>query len=114
MRCRTLVLSLTVALIASGCTNEESIWDEPESSGSEPRVTLRIKYPPGRFDLVNEQTTDAVVTIAGAGRSETQRMIQSQLQAVTLEGSQPDADGNTTLTVRFKRIRQEVRNSGAS
>ncbi len=108
MRYRTLVLSFTVALLALGCAKEESTWGEGESSGSEPRVTLRVQFPPGIFEMVTEQTTDALVTITGGGRTEAQKMTQSNLQAVTLETSQPDADGNTTLTIGFKRLRQEI------
>jgi len=41
------------------------IRDEPASDGVEPRVTLKVQYPPGQFQVTYEDHSTSTVTIEG-------------------------------------------------
>ena len=106
-----LALVLSLAVVQIQCSGKkESVRDEDPNAGSGPKITLKIKYPPGKFEMVGDlkMKIDMKVKPKG-GEPKDQPMDYRMQQWVDLDVSRPDAQGNTTMTMRFKRLRREIR-----
>ena len=99
-------LMLLIAVAAGGCSAERG--KRTDSSGSEPRVQLQMRYPPGRYSMV--RTTDLSMQVETKLADKEQRQainVQMSLE-LSLDVKATDAKGVTVVTMRFVRIKQEV------
>jgi len=108
----TALLALTILLSASQmrCSGKDDgpIRDEEPSNGSEPRVSLSIKYPPGKYEMVQSRDMSTKGTVRVGDRKQAQNSNQKMTQWGEINVT-PDTDGKSTMTMEFKRIRQETK-----
>jgi Tol biopolymer transport system component/peroxiredoxin/DNA-directed RNA polymerase subunit RPC12/RpoP len=74
---------------------------KPDSLGSEPRVKLIQKFPPGKYEVIQTTTDKSVLTLEG----QTVTTNESQDKWYEVDASEPDASGQTTCIVTVTRIR---------
>lgn len=111
VRNAALAIVLSLAVVQIQCSGKkESVRDEEANTGSGEKITLKIKYPPGKFEMVGDQKMKIDMTMKPkGGEPRDQAMDQRMQQWMGLDVSGPDAQGNTTMTMRFKRFRQEMK-----
>ena len=75
-----------------------------------PKITLKIGFPPGRYEMVQEMDMKMTIdmTMEGQDPPPTQQVNQKMTFWSTMDVSQPDAAGNTTMKVQFTRMKQEM------
>jgi rhomboid protease GluP len=74
----------------------------PDSLGSEARIELRQKFPPGKYEMVTSMVTDGVVRM----KEQTARQYSSQTTWFEIKSSQPDPSGQTTCVMTIKRMQE--------
>jgi len=112
MNKRNIALAILLSLVFLNihCSDKKkTVRDEEPNSGSDPKITLKIKYPPGKFVMVQDQDMDMDMTIVADGKTQKQPVKQKMQQWMSLDVSQPDKQGNTTIGMTFDRMRQEVK-----
>ncbi len=112
MRFRIVPLASTVVVLVAvslGCTKKEPFTHEPASTGSDPKVTLTVTFPPGTFEMAVQQDMNMKATIEVQGTTHKQDMDMSFLQASTLNVSAPDAGGNCNVVMRVTRFKQDMK-----
>ncbi len=112
MRFRTIPPALIVMVLVAvfaGCSKEEPFEREPESTGSDPKVTLKVRYPQGTFAMTSLQDMDMKVKIKTKGNTHNQNVQMAIIVGGNLEVSAPDNAGNTTVVMETTRFRQEMK-----
>ncbi len=114
---RAVAIGLVLVALTVAGTLTSSAWRErvgtdgwhfaqfrrrAESPGSEPRIELRQKFPPARYEMVASEVTDTVMRMKG----ETEVSHSSETTWFDIRSSQPDASGATTCVMKIKRITQ--------
>ena len=112
LKSRTIGLVLVMMLAASQmqCSRENTqpaIDYEVPSSGVEPRITLKVKYPPGRYRMIQKRSTDTR-TITHTGRQKRNRQINEKTTRWMSVDVMSRPAGDSMLTVQFDRIRREI------
>jgi hypothetical protein len=112
LKSRTIGLVLVMMLAASQmqCSRENTqpaIDYEVPSSGVEPRITLEVKYPPGRYRMIQKRSTDTR-TITHTGRQKRNRQINEKTTRWMSVDVKSKPAGDSMLTVQFDRIRREI------
>jgi len=105
-----MVLAILLSMSQMQCSGKDDgpIRDEEPSNGSEPRVSLSIKYPPGKYEMVQSQDMNTKGTVRVGKRKQAQNSNQKMTQWAEINVT-PDADGKSTMIMEFKRIRQETK-----
>ena len=87
---------------------QNTVKDEEESSGSDPKITLKLTYPPGKYVVHQGQVMDMNMKIQQGGNTQNQAVKQKQDMWMGLDVSSPDSSGNKKATMTFTRMRQEM------
>jgi len=111
MKSRNIALTLIfVMVVASGlqCAIRKVVRDEPESQGSDPKITLKVKYPPGKYEMVQEQNVNFKAEIEAGEMTLPLDGDQKNIMVNIINVSKPDENGNTIVNIHTKRIRDET------
>ncbi|MHC4115948.1 MAG: DUF6263 family protein [Planctomycetota bacterium] len=99
--------------VTSDAQPTEPIVQEPspkaDSPGSEPRVTLRQQFPPGKYGIIQTETHKSVLAIEGR----TVTTNESRSKWYEIDASEPDASGKTTCIVTIKRMKSTDSQGGS-
>ena len=112
MRRQHAVVFLLVTLLAlSGftCSRKRPIRDEPESTGSDPKVTLAFAYPPGTFEAIFDQSFRGDTEVHARGKTQKVPVDQTTKYWCQMDVGQPEADGSYDCAVRFTRMQMQTR-----
>ena len=99
-------LALLIAAAAAGCSADRG--KRKDSSGSEPRVRLQMRYPPGRYSMVRTMDLSMQVETKLEDKEQRQEMKMQMALELSLDVKAPDAAGVTVVTMGFDRIKQDV------
>jgi len=94
-------------VVAAPKTDSSATVKDPEEA---PKITLKIQFPPGRYEMVQEMDMKMTIdmTMEGQDSPPTQHVNQKITFWSTMDVGQPDAAGNTTMKVQFTRMKQEM------
>ncbi|MDP6635193.1 MAG: DUF6263 family protein [Phycisphaerae bacterium] len=108
------ILAAVMSMSQMQCSKSDApIRDEEASNGSEPRVKLVAKYPPGTYEMIQIQDMTTKGTVRAGDRKQKISSKQKMTQWVDINVT-PAAAGSTKLAMDFKRIRQETTGGPAS
>jgi len=99
-------LGLLIAAAAAGCSAERG--KRKDSSGSEPRVRLQMRYSPGRYSMARTMDLSMQVETKLEDKEQRQEMKMQMTLELSLDVKAPDAAGVTVVTMGFDRIKQDV------
>ncbi len=104
----TFVALAALAFAGLQCSRRTSVRDEPESRGKDPKIVLKIAYPPGRFQMVSEQTMNSDMYIEVCGMDQEFEIKQNVAITCDMDVTEPDAEGTYTVVLRFTRFRASM------
>ncbi|MDP6545675.1 MAG: hypothetical protein QGH60_16955 [Phycisphaerae bacterium] len=109
---RTIALVFAMMLAASqiqcaGENNQPAIDYEVPSGGVEPRIILKVKYPTGRYRMIQSRSTDTRTITHTAPKKRTRQIKRKTTQWMSVD-VRPEPAGVSTLAVQFDRIRREI------
>ena len=111
-----LVFAMTLAACQVQCSRKNGefvVRNEKPSIGLEPRITLKVKYPPGRYRMIQSLGTFGQYTDRVGEQKWNIQLKQKLTQWMSVD-VKSDPAGDSTLTVRIDRIRQEFSDGSKS
>ncbi|MBT3198894.1 MAG: hypothetical protein HN350_03165 [Phycisphaerales bacterium] len=103
------ILTILLGMSQIHCSGRDDgpIRDEEASNGVEPRVSLTVKYPIGKYEMIQDQDMTTKGTVKAGSKKQKMNTTQQMKQWMDVDVT-PDSDGKVLITMGFNRIRQET------